>query len=913
MGWQDLLLRLRALFGRTRADNDLDDELSFHLEMQERRNKARGLADSDAHRHAIVQFGGVERVREECRDARGVSFLEDLLRDARFGLRMLRKAPGFAAVAILSLGIGIGANTAIFSLIDAVLLRTLPVKDPGQLVVVHWGARKDLNLTMTWATSGPDEHGGWAVDVVSWPEFSAMRARTRALAGLIGFSPISNLNVVTRGQALVTSGITVSGNYFQTLGAGVLLGRPIESDDDMADGVPATVISYRMWERVFALDPSVVGRTMLINRQQCVIVGVTPREFVGVSPGGFVWAPEVDVMLPIRARDRFENAGDHLSWFGPDLLWVQTMGRLRAGVDNAAAARELSAILFGNLPEEQRRALGRDLPRILLQPGSRGLSALSSAYRNPLLILLSIVGLTLLMACANLAGLLLARASSRRKEVTLRLAMGARRARLVRQLLMEGALLSIFGAAVGALFAWWGVEGLITLASTGQTPILVYIYPDARVLAFTAAVAIAATFLFALAPAIRATRVDLSTGLKEETPAGGGRPGMLQALVGVQIAVAVLLVVGSALFSRSLTNLRSTPLGFSANRLLVFDLAPGDNGYDETRSKQFYASVLQRLKENRGVVGATMASARLMTGGVSNGPVWPEGWHSGSPAGADFNFVGPDYFPAMQIPLVVGRGIEQRDMDAPSSVAVVNEAFARKYMGGASPIGRRFRWRSDDRMDLEIVGLVKDARYAGVRSDPPATVYAPYTRDPWGWPRSMSFAVRAVTNTAEALADVRRTVHDIDPMLPLVKPDTMEGQIDRGLYQERLLAFLISLFGVLTLALACVGLFGMVSWSVASRTREIGVRVALGAGRAKVVRMVLAQVGVITAVGLAAGGSAAVALGRLMEHRLYGVKANDPLSLLVGAALIVAVALAASALPLRRALRIDPVRALRYE
>lgn len=915
MGWDDLVLRLRALFGGKRIENELDEELNFHLEMQARKHRAAGFEEAAAGRQARVEFGGVERVREECRDARGVSFLGDLARDARYGLRMLRKSPAFAAVAILSLGIGIGANTAVFTLIDAVLFRMLPVKNPEQLMVMHWGARKDLDVNCAYASYNGGGRLGWTRDVVSWPVFTEMRKRTRTLDGLIGFSPLDDLSVVARGQAFVTGGMVISGNYFQTLGASTLLGRPIQSDDDTADGTPAAVISYRMWERVFDLDPSVIGKTILVNGQQCVIVGVTSRNFVGVSPGGFNWVKQVDVVMPIRARDRMAGAGGpRLSWFG-DLFWIQTMGRVKPGVNLGAVRGELASILSVNLPEGAQHALGAEVPRIELIPGSRGLSNLRDAYRNPLLILLGTVGLTLLMACANLAGLLLARATARQKEIMVRLAMGARRGRLVRQLLIEGALLAAGGAIAGALFAWWGVRALVALVATGRVPILVELGPDVRVLAFTAAISIAATFLFALAPAIRATHVDVVSGLKEDTPttAGGRRLGFVQLLVSAQVAVAVLLVVGAALFSRSLANLRSVPLGFNADHLVVFDLAPGTNGYNETRGNQFYAKVLERLKQTRGVVSASLARLRVMADSVSNGAVIPEGGSSGKYAYSLFNFVGPDYFRVMQIPVVLGRPIEQRDMAAAPGVAVVNETFARTYFGGGSPLGRRFRWKKNDKLFVEVVGVVKDALYAGLRSEPQATVYAPYTQLPWGWPQSMSFAVRTVIGPAEAVAGVRRAVRDVDGMVPVIEPKTMQSQIGEGLYKERLFASLISLFGAITLVLACAGLYGMVSYSVARRTREIGVRVTLGAGRATVLRMVLGQVWGITIAGLAVGVPATLALGRLVQHHLFGVKANDPWSLCVSAAIIVVMAQAAVLVPVWRALHIDLVSALRYE
>ncbi len=917
MRWADLVLRLRALSNRRRAEEELDEELSFHMAMQARKRQAAGLDEDAARLHARVEFGGVERVREECRDARGISFFEDLARDIRYGLRMLRKSPAFTAVAVLSLGIGIGGNTAVFSLIDAVLLRKLPVKNPEQLAMVDWGARADLPLNCAFATHRDEGQGVGVVNVVSSPVFTEMRKRTRTLDGIAGFSPLADISVVARGQAFVTGGQVISGNYFQVLGAGTLLGRPIQSDDDIADGVPAAVISYGLWERLFDLDPSAIGKTILVNGQQCAIVGITPRDFVGVAPGGFRGARQVDVLLPIRTRERMAGARvPRLPWFGDGLYWIQMVGRVRPGTSDAAVRQDLASILLGSLPESAQRSLGSEIPRIVLRPGSRGLSGLRDTYRQPLFVLFGVVGLTLLMACANLAGLQLARAAARQKEIMLRLAVGARRGRLVRQLLIEGALVAAGGAAAGALFAWWGVQALLALAASGPAPILVNIGPDARVLAFTAGVSIAATLLFALLPAIRATRVDVVSGLKEDTPAAWSsaqRGGLVRALLSAQVAVAVLLVVGATQFGRSLARLRSVPLGFNADHLMVFDIAPGTNGYDEVRGNQLYGRVLERLKQSRGVVGASLSYSRLMTGAVSNGPVAPEGWGSGKKAYALFNFVGPDYFRVMQIPAVLGRAIEQRDLTAKAGVAVVNETFARNYMGPGSPVGRRFRWSQDDKTDVEVIGVVKDARYAAVREDLNGTIYAPYTQLPWGWPQSMSYCVRTVASPGEAIADVQRAVREIDRVLPVIEPKTMERHISEGLYQERLFAWLVGLFGTVTLALACVGLYGTVSCTVARRTREIGVRVALGADRGTVVRMVLGQVWGITIGGLAVGLPAAVLLGRLVEHQLFGVKANDPVSLLVSAAIMVSVALAAAIVPVRRALRIDPVRALRYE
>jgi predicted permease len=524
MGWYDLLLRLRALMHRRRAERELNEELNFHLEMEALKNRAMGMSDPQARQSASVRFGGVEQVREQCRDVRGLAFLESLVRDLRWGGRILRKTPLFTTVATVSLAIGIGANTAVFSLLDTVLLRTLPVRNPEQLVVVRWGAHAVLSLNSTWASGGDDGHGGWTRNVFSWAIFSRMRAQSQNISDVMGFSPLGPVNVATGGQALATGAMVASGNYFQALGVGTILGRTFVADGESAGGLPPAVVSYRFWERAYDIDAAAVGKTLYVNGQPCIVVGVTPKEFFGVSAGGFARTPEVDITLPIRWREQLQGSGHtRVAWFGDDLFWVQVMGRLPEQNRDVAAKSEVSAMVAANLPEHLKRELGSEAPRVYLDPGSQGLDKLRQAYRRPLLILMTVVGLTLLMACANLAGLLLARATSRQREIMVRLAIGASRGRLVRQLLVEGALLSAIGAAAGMAFAWWGVRALVALVSSGAAPIPVAISPDLRVLGFTVAISLVTTFLFALAPAVRATRVDVAGGLREE---GSVAPGI---------------------------------------------------------------------------------------------------------------------------------------------------------------------------------------------------------------------------------------------------------------------------------------------------------------------------------------------------------------------------------------------------
>jgi predicted permease len=882
MGWRDLLLRLRALANRRRAESDLDEELSFHLEMEARKNQAADMRESETRRSASVRFGGVEQVREQCRDVRGLAFLESLVRDLRWGARILRKTPVFTAVAVASLAIGIGGNTAVFTLLDAVLLRSLPVRNPDQLVVVRWGARAPLNVSTTWATGGDDGHGGWTRNVLSWPIFTQMRAHSQTVHDVMGFSPLGPVNVAANGRALATGAMVASGNYFRALGVGAILGRTFTDDDESADGLPPAVASYRFWERAFGLDAAAIGKTVYVNGEPCMLIGVTPKEFFGVSAGGFQLTPEVDLTLPIRWRERLQGAGRQaINWFGDDLFWIQTMGRMPTPGAGATAASEWSTMIAANLNESLRRELGKDMPRVYFDPGNHGLGRLRATYQRPLLILMAVVGMTLLMACANLAGLLLARATARQREIMVRLAVGASRSRLVRQLLVEGLVLSAIGAAAGMAFAWWGVHALVGLVSTGMVPIPVTVSPDLRVLGFTIAVSLLTTFLFGLAPAMRATRVDVTAGLREEGGATQGirRLGAGRVLLAMQVAIGLVLLAGATLFTRSLDNLRSLPLGFNPHHLLLFDLAPGKNGYDVERGNQLYAAVLERVKETPGVVGATLSMQRLIGGYMSSGSVLVKS--AGQNLGVDsrFNFVGPDFFAVMQLPVVLGRGIEPRDMASGRRVAVINRKMAQRFEG--SPLGKTFRWSSKAAWDVEVIGVVENAKYERLRSEVGETVYAPYTQAPWRWPQAMTFEVRTASESAAAVAGIRGAVAGVDRMLPLTEIKTQDAQIDDSLAEERIFASLVSLFSCIALALACVGLYGSVSYNATHRTRELGVRIALGARRASVMRMLLGQIAVTIVAGLSAGLPATWALTRVIESQLYGIRAHDPLSLLI--------------------------------
>ncbi len=912
MGTTDLLLRLRALVSRKRAESDLDDELSFHLELEERKKRLEGLPEAEARRQARVAFHGIERVREECRDVRGVRWLEDLARDMRYGWRVLRKSPGFSLIALASLAIGIGANTAVFSLVDRVLVRNLPVKNPQELVILKWGAKREPRGISKSNCYNDDGRAGFRTNVFSWQIFSDIRERSRALNGVIGFTTTRETAVTANGQARLAQGMLVTGNYFSVLGIGTVMGRPIVDDADTLDGVPAAVISYRFWERAFGMDPGVIGKTMYVNGDAYAVAGITPRAYSGVSAG-----EPIDFCVPIRAIDRVwrnpKNPGRYFSQ--QDRFWVQAMGRLQPGSDVRPAEAELGAMLAAGMPERAMRDKRAGAPHVEILAGNRGLEFLRTRFQEPLVILLAVVSAALLMTCANLAGLLLARATSRQREIAVRLAIGAGRWRVVRQLLVEGALLSAGGALLAVLLANWGVRSLTALFSSDPSRPSLDGATDGRVLLFTAAVAVATTVLFGLAPALRATRLNPVNGVKDTPVLAGSshRFASTGALLTLQIAVAVVLVAGAGMFTRTLANLRSIPLGFNSEKMVLFGLAPGRSGYDEQRSLQIYADVLERLRRIPGVTSATLSFNTPLSGWSDSNTVLVGSAANQEQRGTYINEVGPEFFGTMQIPIVLGRAIEQRDVRNSARVAVISEGAAREFFGGDPPIGRPFRWTSKPDAEIQVIGVAKDAKYDHLKDTPTAVVYTPYTQAAWGWPESMNYEVRTAADPAFTMAAIRAAVREIDRMLPLSNVKTMEVQIDEALAQERLFASLVSLFGAITLGLACVGIYGAVSYTVSRRTREIGVRMALGANRVAVLRMLLVQVAVVAVVGLAVGIPISRALGRLVESKLYGIKAGDMPSMIGAALTVAAVAVIAALIPARRATRVDPAAALRCD
>jgi predicted permease len=839
-----------------------------------------------------------------------------LLEDVRFALRTLRLNPVFATVAALSLALGIGANTAIFSLIDAVMLRALPVADPSRLVLL----------------SDPDSSGvgigteGGIRSLFTYEEFERLRERARPVVALCAAesSPPRLHARVDNGAVEEIRGKLVTHDYFTVLGLTPVLGRAFTAQEDASPGAgPVAILAWDFWQSRYGGDARVLGRTIELNRLPFTIVGVLPRGFhgevVGDSPGLFVPMSMEPELKPGRfwLRDDPSKA--------EKVMWLHVVGRLQPGVSMARAQSGIDVTFRQDL-EAQASALAdparrRSLmnQRIELKPGGRGGSSLRQRFGEPLVVMMAMVGLVLLIACANVANLLLARATARQKEIGLRLALGASRLRLVRQLVTESLVLSLIGGALGVLLAQWSARVLVRLASSGPTPIPLELRPDIRLLGFTAILSVVTGVLFGLVPALRATRVSLNTTLKASAAgvsAGGSRLSLGKALVVTQVALSVLLLVGAMLFVRTLGNLQAADLGYARDNLLVVRVDAVSAGYKGTARAAIYRRLLDSLRTIPGARAVALSENGLFGGTESNDQVTVEGYHSDKDEdnSARFDQVGPDYFASVGIPILLGRGVGARDTETSPRVCVVNEAFARFYFGRGNPIGKHVTDEfPDTRETFEIVGVSKDAKDHRVRGEVRRRFYVPFFHGLGEVPASAYFTLRTTADPGTLLPAVRRKVREIDDTLPILNAAALTDLVDQSIAQERMIARVSAFFGLLALTLAAIGLYGVLSYSIGRRTREIGIRMALGAAGRRVQRGVLGETMTLVAVGLAIGVPAALACSRLVRSALFGLEAFDPESLGVAILVILAVGLLAGYLPARRAARVDPLVALRWE
>jgi len=905
---------------RRRRKEELDEEIRCHLRMAAQERIERGESAEQARSAALREFGNVALVKEVTRDLWGWRWLETLLQDIRYGARQLRRNPGFSAVAILTLGLGIGANTAVFSLINAVMLKTLPVKHPENLLSLDWAAHADRPLaTMHWRDGSSSRNGGVEIsDSFSFRTFEEVRARNQAFSDFFAFKDLGEVNVVIKGQAGRASGQLVSGGYFSGLGVPAILGRTITESDDRPSAAPVLVLSYNYWMGKFGGETGVVGKSITVNGVPFTVIGVTPPEFFGLTAGSLV-----ELSMPLRTEPLVEPrwVPPNISLFtAPDHWWLNLMGRLKPGISEQQARAGLDVIFRQSILEGVafKPGEGTDVPWLVEQHATRGLDSLRQEFSQPLFVLMTLVGLVLVTACANVANLLLARAVARRREMGVRYALGAGRSRLIRQLLTESILLAAAGGLLGLIIAYWGASSLLAFMSTRGDPILLDVHPDLKVFAFAAAVSLVTGLCFGIAPAFRETRFGLTSLLKSALGGWGSgvvRVSLMKALLISQVAVSFVLLVGAGLFVRTLVNLEHVNLGFSQEHLLLFGIDPTQDGYQGTRLADFYTRLQNELEVLPGVRSATLSLHSLLSGHLRTDNIWVPGY---TPKPTDEKEVhelpvGTGFFRTMQIPLLLGRDFQRQDDERSRLVAIVNETMARHYFGTGNPVGRHFNWGgSESRDQIEIVGVARDARYTGLRDDAPATIYVPF-RQTLDSISSMHFEVRATADPQALVPAVRRVVRGLDTNLPLFDLKTQVEQMDQTLFEERLFAKLSSLFGLLALTLACVGLYGVTAYGVTRRTNEIGIRMALGADPGAVLGMVMGESSVLVVAGIVIGAPVALAASRLISSMLFGLKPSDPVTIAGAAVVMSAVAALAGYLPARSATKVDPMVALRYE
>jgi predicted permease len=819
---------------------------------------------------------------------------DEMFQDLRFGIRLLLKNPGFTAVAVLSLALGIGANTAIFSLVDAVLLKLLPVRSPEQLVALD-------------SFNDRGEQRGF-----SHPVFEQLRARTSVFSGLFaaneGTARMEIVGPESGGQAEQAEVQLVSGEYFQVLGVNAVVGRTLTAADDQTPGAhPVAVLSYRFWQRRFAGDAAVVGQSITLKGQPFTVIGVTPPAFFGEAVGR---AP--DIWAPLMMEPPLGRGVTYLK--NVNVNWLRIMARLKPGISEQQAQAALT------LSIEQLKAessdvgkSARNVARIEVFPGRQGLPEFRNQFAKPLRILMAVVGLVLLIACANVANLLLARATARQKEVAVRLAIGAGRFRLIRQFLTESLLLAAAGGALGLLFAWWGSRMLLILGSIGAAPLPIDVEPNARILGFTLAVSLLTALLFGLAPALIVTRQEVNSTLKA-TAQARPRLSLSRPLVVAQVALSLLLLTGAGLFVQTLRNLRTLDLGFAAEQILQARINPQASGYKPEQLPELYRRLLERLNSAPGVRSASFAASGFRTGRSRTCCIAVEGYTHRPNEDREIQIldVTPGYFQTMGLPLYAGRDFAASEASDSKpgefpKVAVINETMARHYFGQANPLGRRFGWGDKEvKYDTEIVGVVRDANYGNLRDKTRSLIYFPDQG-------SSLIVVRAAADSTALAPTIRQEIQAVDKNLEITSVRTVPQLRDQALVQERLLAKLSGFFSLLALLLASIGLYGVMSYDVARRTHEIGIRMALGAHGPNVLLMILKEALRLVVIGLLAGLAAALAALKLIASLLFGLTATDPLTLTLATLLLLAVAALAGWLPARRAARVDPMVALRHE
>ena len=846
-----------------------------------------------------------------------------LLQDIRYALRMLPKNPGFAAVAVLSLALGIGANTAIFSIVDAMLLKWLPVSSPQELVVL---ARDPERPSVGF----------------NYPDYEYIRDHNQVFSGVLVGGGGSALNITvpeegSQGASQLVRGTLVSGNYFEILGVTPALGRLFTPEDNKTEGAhPVAVLSYDYWRSRFASNPQVLGRKMVINGYPFTVIGVSRNGFTGTNVGA---SPAV--FLPIMMLQQV-NANAR-NWNSRHYWWLTPIARLKPGVNVQRATEEVT-LLFKQIEENdpERRPIpefakkdAEQRSRAILLPGSGGYSYLRNRFSKPLVVLFAVVGMVLLIACANVANLLLARTAARQKEIAIRVAIGAGRRRLLTQLVTESVTLAILGGLAGMAFAYWSVKTLLSLMPYGGTQVDLNLSPDLRLLGFSFGVSLATGLICGIVPAIRATRPDVVAALKSDVKFGFSRLDLRKGLVVLQVALSLLLLIGSGLFVRSLENLRDLDPGFVRENVLLVETEAGSIGYKGQRIRNFEDHLREAASRLPGVLVASLGAITPLSGSRWNGDVVVQGhhWKPDEKPYIDFNAVSPGYFETLGIPILQGRdfhdqdnpastpdppekpyppGKEPPELPGPPKVAIINQAFVKKFFGTENPLGKRFSTGDKFKMEnsYEIVGVVKDTKYFGLRDAVESMIYVSSWRQ---GANDMTLCMRSTSDPKVLIEAVRREVRNLDSAIPVTRTLTMNQQVNEQVSQERIIAMLSSFFGTLALILAAVGLYGLMAHSATRRTREIGIRMALGAQQGDVLWLILRDAITLVALGAVIGIPVAIGVTRFVASFLYGLTVRDPSTMILATVVLACVTAIASFLPAQRASQVDPMEALRYE
>ena len=908
-----MLRRLRYWIESARRSEALREEMELHLAERAAELEADGMSAERARAEARRRFGNVGLKHEESREIWMTRFWSELGQDIRYGCRTMAANKAFSALAVLSLALGIGANTAIFSFMDSILLRSLPVADPESLVVLNWHSRPPQNANKEWVhvmhgvqgRAWPGDKGEMLSGMFPYPAFETLRQENPVFATLFGYFNGQTHNLAVRGQATSAGTEYVTGEYFRGLAVSPAAGRLIDSEDDRPGAAPVAVISFATSQNRFGGAPNAAGQPILVDNVPFTVIGVAPPEFFGVDPAA---AP--DLYLPLHTNLLVDGARAARMYPDGNFYWIEMMGRLRPGISMAQAQAAL-APRFHNWVATTATTGGEraKLPALTLNPGAGGLGSLRREYSKPLYVLLAMVGLILTIACANVANLLLARAAARRREMALRLSLGAGRFRVVRQLLTESVMLASLGGAFGVLFAIWGMRSLTFLFSNGRENFTLHAELNWHVLGVTAELSVVCGLLFGLAPAIQATRPDVMPALKNGR-GGGPRRRAQDVLVVAQIAMSFGILVAAGLFVRTLDKLHSIQLGYARENILLFTLDARQAGHRDPEIATFYENLRQHLESVPGVSGATLSQSSIVSAGEAGG-TYRGTMKIGAVTieGAGVMVAGPRFLTTMQIPILAGREIDDRDQPGSTPVAVISERLARTYFGNENPVGRRITFLDENR-DLQVVGVSGNVRYGRLKEGSPMTVFV---ADSQFSPDRVTYGLRTAGDPLGYVSRVHEIVREADSRVPVTNMVTQAAEIDRTISREVTFAKLCTGFAVLALLIACVGLYGTMSYNVARQIGEIGIRMALGAQRGAVVWMVLRRVLILAAVGLAISVPAALIASRLVKSFLFETQPNDPGTLVLAGVVLLSAALLAGYAPARRASRIDPVAALRHE